>query len=170
MYEGTVATGTLLGTLTGTLPDDPNARHFEATGQSMLVEFTSDASVGGNGFEAQYSCAHTVPPNTGPTDQDCTPVRINSDRPTEGHVDATAPTAYFCLTAVAGATYDLTVTLGTLQDSVMDLYGADRRTSIAHNDDSPGTFYIGVRGFQPQLEGDFSLDVTQETDDHGSWN
>jgi hypothetical protein len=182
MYEGTVATGTLLGTLTGTLPDDPNARHFEATGQSMLVEFTSDASVGGNGFEAQYSCAHTAPPNTGPTDQDCTPVRVNSDRPTEGHVDATAPTAYFCLTATAGATYDLTVTLGTLQDSVMDLYGADRRTSIAHNDDSQGslasfiqwtapsagTFYIGVRGFQPQLAGDFSLDVTQETDGHGN--
>ena len=178
MYEGTTAQGTQLGSLTGSLPDDPSQRSIHATGPTMLVEFTSDASVTGGGFEAQYSCVRSATPGTGPTDQDCTPIRVDSARPAHGSVDATAPNQFFCLQATMGATYDMTVDLGSLQDSVMDVYGPDRHTSLAHNDDAngglasyiqwtaptTGTYYIAVRGFQPSQAGDFTLDVAQATD------
>ena len=182
LYEGTTSQGALLGTLSGSLPDAPAARHFEATGTSLLVEFTSDQSVaGGNGFQAQYSCQHSAGGNSGPTLQDCTRIRVNSNRPASGNVDATSPIKYYCLSAVAGATYDMTVSLGDLQDSVMDLYATDGTTMLAHNDDAQGSLasfiqwtspstqmvYIAVRGFQPNQAGSFTLDVAQETDGNG---
>eukprot|EP01045_Picozoa_sp_COSAG04_P020141 COSAG04_NODE_2031_length_4967_cov_44.282251_1_plen_1200_part_00 len=191
MYDGPTPQSPLLGALSGNLPDEPAQRHIAAHGNTMLVEFTSDSSVGGNGFEAQYSCGRVAGPGQGPSQSSCDHVRVNSDRPQTGNVDNGHPIKFFCLDAQEGSVYDLTVTLGTLQDSVMDVCNAGDRQcgsnsdgagSLAHNDDgqgtlasfiqftapTTGTYYIAVRGFQPQLEGSFTLDVTQETDGHGN--
>ena len=56
LYDGGTATGTQLAELTGPMVDLERT-HFAGTSASMLVEFTSDESIGGQGFVASYCCS-----------------------------------------------------------------------------------------------------------------
>lgn len=86
----------------------------------------------------------------------------------------------FQFTAVGGTTYQLETDLLGLPDSVMTLYDTDAMTVLAENDDNPlasnslssyiewtcpadGTYVVGVHGFNPTQEGEFSLSITAAT-------
>ena len=98
----------------------------------------------------------------------------------EGEMEYEGDGDYFTFEATAGEFYELAVTLGTLQDSVLDLYDTDS-TWLAGNDDygdltasrliwnapSSGTYYVQVTGFDTGT-GTYTLTVTVSdiVDDH----
>ena len=61
LSDGTTQFGTELAVLSGSLAGLPS-RDFSSVGQSMLVTFSSDESVAGLGFEANYQCSTSSPP------------------------------------------------------------------------------------------------------------
>ena len=79
----------------------------------------------------------------------------------------------YSLDATVGTTYDIEVVLGTLQDSVLEIWASDRATFVVMNDDangglgsaisfsppSSGTYYLVVRGYSQSQRGTFSLSV-----------
>ena len=184
LYDGSTASSTNLASLSGNSMPDPD--NYQSTGSTMLVEFTADQSVLGGGFEFEYGCQTTgPPPNVAPTQSTCTSVRIGSDRPTAGEITAAAPVQYFCLQATAGTTYDITVELGSLSDSIVDIYASNYATwpadPLEHNDDDPngglashvqftptsgGVYYLAVSGFSTNL-GDFNVVVISQEVDEG---
>merc|ERR1712070_1253908 len=141
--------------------------HYISSQQRALIEFTSDGSISGsNMFEVQYSCV------TGGS-----PAGLAGDIiPDVGSVVGTissGPVRY-TLSATAGITYSITVTLNTLPDSVLTIYDIDGTTSLVNNDDygnslashiewtaaSTGTYFVEVSGYSPTQTGSFSLSVT----------
>ena len=184
LYDGATTSSAQLAHLSGADVPDPNL--FQGTSQAMAIQLHTDGSVTHGGFNLEYHCG--VPsqgPSTPPGPDTCTPIRAGSRRPSTGEVTAAAPMIYYCLTATAGTTYDITVNLDTLHDSVLFLYGTNRdiTTPLAQNDDvqsfgnlafgergnlasnlqwtapAPGTYYIGVQSFGNNGGGTFSLTV-----------
>ena len=124
LYDGPAATSTALATLSGSLATGTVRRVYQGHAAEMLLEFHSDGSVSGTGgFELHYQCARSAGQGQGPTDTDCTPVRLGS-HPAEGVVTDTAPIKYFCLRGSLGTTYDITVNLGSMTDSGARLHAA----------------------------------------------
>ena len=166
VYDGPSAGGPQAMRVSGTL--DALESNSVTTAGPAFVQFTTDGSVTRGGFDATYSCA----PAGGAGG--CTPIRVDT-RPVQGTVSGDgrrSTPAAFCLQAEAGQTYELTVELLTLRDSVMSIVNS-AGTEVERNDDDGGSlashiiwtapasgiFTVNVDGFGGQT-GDFSLDVT----------
>ena len=90
---------------------------MSGTGSSLVVEFTSDDSVGGQGFDAQWTCGT---PGGGSATSNAGSLTPGA-RPTTGNVAvANQPVAY-SLAAQGGVTYDIDVQLEGLSDSVLQV-------------------------------------------------
>ena len=104
-----------------------------------------------------------------------TPVAVGEEA--AGSVDYEFDEDFFTFEAEAGGLYRIEVLLGTLEDSVAVLYGADE-WELAYNDDyldlesriywqaeSSGAFYVAVRGYEDKM-GSYTLTVASVVDDH----
>lgn len=136
LYDGDDTNTTMLSPdygLSGLLQDLlPEESHVVSTGDTMLMEFTTDESVGGPGFQAAYHCGlqdHTVA-----NQRDITNVVLGV--PTSSSVTGTTQ-KWFRFPAVAGTTYEISVVPmpGGLDDSVLHLFDTDMQRQIAENDD-----------------------------------
>ena len=56
IFDGSSTGSTRLAHLSGALTDLAHA-DYSSSGRAMVVQFTSDGSVSGTGFDASYSCA-----------------------------------------------------------------------------------------------------------------
>ena len=151
----------------------------QASGQVLLIEYTSDGSVNQGGFSGSYTCGRMIvdPPRPG------SGLSIRPDgRPASGTVsegcssDGGCETSMYSLQASGGVTYEIEVTLGELPDSVLELYAPNGREMLLQNDDYGGslasyiewtcpsddTYFILVRGFSPMNTGSFTLAVTTQ--------
>ena len=166
LFDG-AAGGTSLARVSGAMADLP-ATEFPSTSAMGTVVFTTDGSVTAGGFDISYDCVAGATPGGG-GNTCANPLRVDS-RPVQGTVAAAAPSQY-CLTATAGTTYELTVELLTLRDSVMSILDATG-AQIERNDDDGGSlashliwtapatgqYTIQVEGFG-SATGDFTLAV-----------
>ena len=98
----------------------------------------------------------------------------------QGELDDEGDSDYFTFEAEEGEFYQLDVTLGTLEDSVLDLYDADG-TWLDGNDDygestasrlvwdapGTGTYYVHVTSFGTGT-GTYTLTISGITDDHAN--
>ena len=95
---------------------------------------------------------------------------VDVGEPVEGTLGYVDDVDYFVFEAEEGLSYEIDVTLGTLSDSLLTLYGADE-WELAHNDDTAdslasrlhwtapesGDYYVEVAGFD---SGSYTLTVT----------
>ena len=98
----------------------------------------------------------------------------------QGELDDEGDSDYFAFEAEAGEFYQLDVTLGTLEDSVLDLYDVDGNW-LDGNDDSAGstasrlvwnpprtgTYYVQVTSFDTGI-GTYTLTISDIADDHAN--
>ena len=98
----------------------------------------------------------------------------------QGELDDEGDTAFFAFEAEEGEFYQLDVTLGTLDDSVLDVFDADG-TWLDGNDDygdstasrlvwdapATGTYYVQVASFDTGT-GTYTLTISGITDDHAN--
>jgi hypothetical protein len=168
IYDGGSDAATQLSHISGTDGGPP----VTGAQSTAYVTFTSDGSVARGGFDMVYSCGAGAIPGAGGA-AGCTTVRVDS-RPMQGTVSGGNPST-FCLTDTAGTTYELTVDLLTLSDSVMEILDPSG-TQIERNDDDGGslashliwtapasaTYTISVDDFSGARGrgGDFTLEVT----------
>ena len=163
VYDGSSADGTQLGHFSGNTPPPP----IVTDSHSVLIEYTSDGSINRGGFSGSYTCGTTtIAAGSG------TAVRPDSG-PVQGTVSG-ADGVRYSMTATGGTTYQVEVTLGTLTDSVLEIYAPNGSDMLVQNDDYGGTlssfiewtcpndgqYYILVRGFSARNTGDFTLTVT----------
>ena len=107
-----------------------------------------------------------------------TPIGIGM--PFQGELDDEGAGDYFTFQAEEGEFYQLDVTLGTLEDSVLDLYDADGTWLHGNDDygettasrlvwDAPGTrtYYVQVTSFGTGT-GTYTLTISGITDDHAN--
>jgi len=105
------------------------------------------------------------------------PAVVDAELEFEGDAD------WFRLDAVAGSRFRFEVTLGSLPDSVLRLYGSDGKTVVEENDDidvhtgqygsrieweavQTGTYYLSVGGYEDRHVGTYQLNVSLIEDDH----
>ena len=164
LYDGSNPGAPSLAHLTGAITTG-GLTTWDSSGNSLVLQLTADESIGGDGFEVQYTCLSSAPVATRDISiqADGTPVAA-----TEG-----GQGQWFTLQAQQGVRYNIVVTLLDLDDSVLELYGTDRTTQLAQNDDfqntlasaldwtcpATGTYYIKVRGYDGHSSGTFSLAV-----------
>jgi subtilisin-like proprotein convertase family protein len=99
----------------------------------------------------------------------------------QGVIEVGGDVDWFSFEAVAGTTYDLSTTLGTLTDTKLRLIDTDGVTEIAQNDNAnglaseiqwtptvSGTYYAEVSGAN-SLTGSYDLTVDTTNDDHGNF-
>jgi hypothetical protein len=154
----------------------------------MMLEFTSDMSAAdGQGFEARYTCGGQrppTPPSAPPPPP--TPIQANGQLMHE-EITADMPQLAFALRAEGGKTYQIEVSLDTLEDSVCEIFspaGVENGEILAENDDygeaegsdagysrasyiewtcpETATYYIVVHGFGDQYFGTFEVGVTMD--------
>lgn len=166
--------------------EDQDTVEFVATGPHMTLQFTSDESLGGSGFEASYVCgdgSSVVEAAQGQAEvvatyvnTDGTPVTVNIEVPGEQ--------VWFEFTATAGNTYEIGTDLLGIADTVMHLYDGDGETQIAENDDrgaerssylewtcpADGAYRVLVHGYDRSQTGDFRFRVMQATGVEGGCN
>ena len=95
----------------------PGQATYHTSSHQMLVEYTSDGSVNGGGFEGSYNCGPAT--SVGLTALQA----IVVGTPISGSIEpAPAPNPRYSLTAVGGTTYQVSCTLAGLTDSVLELY------------------------------------------------
>jgi subtilisin family serine protease len=96
---------------------------------------------------------------------------------TAGTLEANGDTDWFAFQAVAGKSYVINVQLGTLDDSVLYLYGVNGTTQLAYNDDygsgtgsqitwtapSSGAYYLAVGGYGSSGTGTYTLNVQTQS-------
>lgn len=165
MYDGGDSGATQLAHVSGDTTPGP----VTATGHVMLIEYTSDGSVNRGGFGGSYTCGTTqITPGS------ATVVRPNAPATTGSIVDA--PGMRYSLTAQGGRTYQIEVTLGSLSDSVLELYAPNGHDMLTQNDDyggslssyiewtcpSDGVYFVVVRGFSARNTGDFTLAISDD--------
>lgn len=166
-------TGAQVAHLTGSTL--PNPATFTSGGQTTAtISFTSDESVASRGFHLSYACSVSSGQAAGNT---CTPVVVGA-RPREGNIDAGGDSITYCLTATGGTTYQISVELETLSDSVLTLFAPDGQSQLAENDDygsglssflewtapSDGVYKLRVSGYGSQT-GTFLMSVSTGDDD-----
>lgn len=171
LFDGASESSPILAEMSGRYVDLPET-HFTTTGTSLLIEFTSDMSVSGLGFEASYSCGHEV--NTA--------MPIATDGAVHrGDIDTAGKRIWYSFTGVAGASYDIGTELGGLDDSVMTVFAEDMETELAENDDNgnerssylewncpnDGTYYVMVRAYGATSTGDFMFSIAQVAVENG---
>jgi hypothetical protein len=131
----------------------------------MVLQFTSDGSVQGTGFDATYSCAASSSSSSSSacTTIRCVPqsppipqvpsgvakaalsyllpssyarcIRIRPGATLSGNIASAHEKDYYCLSATGGQTYEIGVDLASLGDSVLEVYSPDGVTKIAEDDD-----------------------------------
>ena len=84
------------------------------------------------------------PPDRGPpkgeTPQEAVRIPITTDGiMVNGQLTASQPFAVYAFSAVQGETYMIETELGSLEDSILNLYATDGNTKIAENDDDERT-------------------------------
>lgn len=146
---------------------------FTTSATTLLIEFTSDMSVSGMGFEASYSCGHAM--------AEVMPVATDGAAH-RGDIDTAGKRFWYSFTGVAGAAYDLGTELGGLDDSVMTIFANDMETELAENDDNgnerasylewvcpqDGTYYVMVRAYSASSTGDFTFTIDQVAVENGA--
>ena len=178
LYDGRDRTSTILAHMSGPMNTLPRLS-YSSSSTSMRVEFSSDESIGAEGFEASYVCgAPPPPPPPGPV---FTVLDI-VDQQTSGEVFDAAGT-WFQFDASAGNTYQLETDAVGLADTMMVLVDTDMQTTLAENDDdtrdsgrldsyiewtcpADGTYFINVKGFSGAT-GTFMVSVTMAGGDTG---
>ena len=153
----------------------------------LLASFTDDLSLLVDIYPDLSYCAPDLwwsGPSVRPWDeviQEATPVEIGE--PSQGELDFEGERVdYFAFQAEEGELYDLGVVLGSLQDSVLDLFDADG-TRLAGNDDygdslasrllwrapATGTYYVQVTDFFAGT-GTYTLTIaiSEVVDDHAN--
>ena len=162
----------LMAELSGLLRDQQQT-NFESSGTSLLLEFTTDESVGGPGFQAAYHCGNEEQGTT--ADREIVPVAVGLE-PQLYELTAAGQQIWFMFPAVAGHVYELTVLLvaGGITDSVLHLFDTDMQRQIAENDDydaglnsylewscpADGNYFAAVHGYESQL-GAFRFSVAE---------
>ena len=122
VYDGPTPTSPLLDSMSGSLTDLLRQSTFGSTGASMTIEFTSDGSVGGRGFNAAYECAGPrappppPPPYTPPPpprgEADTTLHIIDTDGSmSNGEVTSGSDHEWYQFDAIAAHTYQIETTL-----------------------------------------------------------
>ena len=56
LYDGPTTDDATLAFLSGSMSDISDYQHVTASGRDMAVQFTSDGSVAGTGFDLHWSC------------------------------------------------------------------------------------------------------------------
>lgn len=180
LYDGRDQSATQVAQLTGSLRDLPQSTYISSS-SSMLIAFTSDASIGAEGFEVNYNCAAppAVPPPP-PAALVFTPITPGNGL-IQGSVDSDAG-AWFIFDAIAGDTYQIETQADTLADTMMDLVDVDGQTTLVENDDdtrtsgslasyiewtcpTSGTYYISVRGYGGD-QGSFEVSISAASQDN----
>jgi len=153
-----------------------------ANGQASITLNTSGLSAGtyryfarASGGGGQWSAAATATLAVLPADDfgnsaaASSPIAVPSS--TSGTLGVAGDVDWFRFDAVAGTTYVFTVQLGTLSDSVLQLYSRNGTTLLASNDDYGstcasqiqwtaavgGTYYLAVAGYGNALAGSYVL-------------
>ena len=179
VLDGPTANSPQLAQESGTI-DTLSAGSVTASGSSMVVQFTSDDSIGGQGFDASWTCGGGRGGATA-TVNGAQPLRAGV--PTQGSV-ASAQPSYFSLSGEGGVTYEVDVTLGTLEDSILRILDRDGRTILIENDDYgdgfashvtwtcplTGTYFVAVLGYDEQTTGSFTVSATANTGTGGGAN
>ena len=163
LFDGDSEAAPIMAELSGSYAG-LTATQFTTTATSLLIEFTTDMSVAGAGFEASYSCGHSLA-NVMPVPTD--------GAPHNGDIDTAGKRFWYSFTGETGATYDLGTQLGGLDDSVMTVFADDMETEIAENDDNgdarasylewvcpqDGEYYVMVRAYDASATGDFIFTI-----------
>ena len=181
LNDGTTQAATQLAVLSGSLAE-LQGRDFRSVGQSMLITFTSDESVTGLGFEANYVCSTASPPPPPlppppppPSPHSFTTIATNGQMTSGEAVDADG--AWYQFEATEGRTYELETEVGSLLDTMMILVDADGESTLAENDDDEratgqldsyiewtcprsGMYFVNIKGYASQT-GTFSFGVTE---------
>lgn len=179
LYDGPTARAPQLVHLSGTMQTLPQTS-AAATGSSMYVEFTSDDSVGGQGFDASWECRRTGGGGTGTSVTTQTATPLSPGRPTPGTVSTPGAPVPYSLVAEGGVTYEVDVSLQTLSDSTMQILDRDGQTVLSENDDygdglsshitwtAPlsGTYFVLVSGYGTET-GSFTVIATANTGTSG---
>jgi len=125
-----VTTWALNGALANLMDGEDDApSDFRSSGSSMTVVFTSDDSVGGDGFVARYDCVQPAPPPPPPPPPPpagapkrivVTPIGTDGV-PASGHVMVPLQPIWFSFTATRGTSYQVeTNTAFPYGDNVLD--------------------------------------------------
>jgi hypothetical protein len=132
LYDGSDSSAAQIHQLTGTLTASDRLG-YSSTSNVMLVEFTSDESISGPGFEASYTCGDGGG-------------RVYAPVVTDGTVSAVdiaeaGQQSWFSFQATIGETYVLSAAVlvpGDAADTqaVMHLYDTDGVTQLAENDEA----------------------------------
>lgn len=168
LFDGPVGSSSL-ARVSGTMDALPTTE-YQTNSNTGSVQFTTDGSVTAGGFDVSYDCSSSPTSGGGGGPGQCNPIRVDS-RPQQGTVLAPRSPTQFCLTATGGMTYELTVELLTLRDSVMSILDADGN-QIERNDDDGGSlashliwtaprdgqYTVQIEGFGAAT-GDFTLEV-----------
>ena len=172
LYDGDSNSADAVAELTGAMRDLQQTT-FTSSSTDMVVEFTSDESVGDEGFEASYLCSRDAPPPP-PPGPVFVPISPGGGM-TQGNVDSEAG-SWFVFDATIGNTYQLETQAGSLEDTMMDLVDMDGQTTLVENDDDTrrsgslasyiewtcprtGTYYVNVKGYGGST-GNFQVSVS----------
>lgn len=167
LYDsGTADSTAQLGLLSGQLRDLEKV-HFLSTGPVMLVEYTTDETQGGLGFEMEYSCDslrnHRI----------VMPILPNGLQ-YEEEITMRGEQKWFSFNATMGETYSIETELLGLEDTVVHLYDVDQERQLAENDDSmsgtdsylewtapaSGQYYVMVHAYEETQTGGFYVRIT----------
>lgn len=147
-----------LAHLSGTIADISGHIHTTSTDSAMTIEFTSDGSLQGTGFDAGWVC---VAAGSTEEQSDSCGTSVVIDVPITGTMLSQG--VRYCLMADVGVTYGIDVALGSLSDSVVSIYGISSNlgfdTYLASDDDSGEGFGSYLEWTAP-ANGPFSIDVT----------
>ena len=180
MYDGGAAEGEPMeaGSLTGGM-SSLGVTRFSSSGAAMAIQFTSDESIGAEGFEGVYECGD--PGGGPPPPPQFTHLNIGAS-PVIGEATDVGG-VWYTFDAQQGNTYQLDTEVGTLRDTILELVDLDQRTTIAENDDDSratgrldsfiewtcpvsGTYFVNVKGFSGDT-GTFTIYVDQDSAQHG---
>ena len=160
VLDGPLDTSSQLAHLSGNMNNLGDQTQIQSTSSVMTVQFTSDGSINGLGFEASWVCTLEVCLEAGDTVQ--------------GSVDDPGTDTRYCLDVNnAGETFLIQVLLtGSLTESVLKVYSPGGSNVLATNGDNgagygstlefsapyPARFVIAVEGYGSNT-GSYSLSV-----------
>ena len=138
-----------------------------------------------------HTCTIAAPPPPPPAPEilgsRTQPTPIQPGAEVHGAIEGRGQPGFYTLTVTTGVAYTITVTLGSLDDSVLEVWKGPRTapTLAAMNDDangglgsqvdwtpdSPGDYFIIVRGFSQTQRGSYTITIATDSGpsgpDHG---
>ncbi|MGD9632966.1 MAG: S8 family serine peptidase [Pirellulales bacterium] len=133
---------------------------------------------GSNWRFGSYQLSLTVSDDHG--NNGTTATRISDPTTESGIIEQFGDVDWFSFTAYAGVSYHFETYLGDLADSVLRVYGTDKQTVLAYDDDagfglaslvdwvapSTGIYFVEVSGFSDSYRGSYNLQIVGD-DDYG---